>query len=193
MSMDRKIKIMGIGGGGGNVVGKIKDKLTFTDCIAVDSDKMSLSSRKFKTLQLAEKIANGLGCGGDDYFGAECAGESENEIRQELADTDILFIISCMGGGLGSGATPVIAEYAKSLKIKTYVIAILPLEFEGPKRQKTADKAVEKLETLCDDTTIELAVFNTQEYFSQWKNSFSEFFSYIEDRVFEAINETLKK
>lgn len=147
-----KLKIMGIGGGGSNVISYIyKQNLSNAYLIAANTDAKALS------ITLAHKkitLGKGLGAGGDPEKGKEAMLASLEEIKETLEDTDLLIIVATLGGGTGTGGIPVVANLARDMGILTISIVTLPFHFEAKKRMKKALMALEKLEDLSDTLLV---------------------------------------
>ncbi len=149
-----KIKVVGIGGGGGNAVNFMasgKD-IGGVDFVAINTDAQDLlrSQAKIK-IQIGEKNTRGLGSGGDPLIGEEAAEESREKIKKVLEGTDMIFLAVGVGGGTGTGAAPVIADIAKNdLGALTIAVTTKPFIFEGTKRMVIADEGVEKLKKVAD-------------------------------------------
>lgn len=146
------IKVIGVGGAGSNAVNRmIKEGVKGVEFIALNTDAQALAnSRAQKTIQLGSDATRGLGAGGDPTVGALAARESEEIIREELQDVDMVFITAGMGGGTGTGAAPVIADIARSMDILTVGVVTKPFGFEGPKRRRLAQEGAEKLRSFVD-------------------------------------------
>ncbi len=147
-----RIKVVGVGGGGGNAVNNmISSSLKGVSFIVANTDVQALkhSSAEYK-LQLGEKLTKGLGAGADSELGKEAAHESMDTIKETLGDCDMVFITGGMGGGTGTGAAPVIAEAAKELGALTVAVVTKPFYFEGARRLKQAEKGIEKLSGVVD-------------------------------------------
>lgn len=143
-----RIKVIGVGGGGGNAINRMmKFKISNVELIAVNTDAQVLESmvEAHKKLQIGKKLTQGLGAGGNPEIGRKAAEESEAEIADALADVDMVFITAGMGGGTGTGATPVIARIAKEMGILTAVIVTKPFSFEGRAREEKARRGIEEL------------------------------------------------
>ena len=127
------IKVVGVGGGGNNVVNRmVKTGTKGVDFIAVNTDKQALavSSATYK-IQIGEKLTHGQGAGSDPEVGRKSAEESRNQIAKALEDTDMVFITAGMGGGTGTGGAPIVAEIAKEMDILTVAVVTKPFGFEG--------------------------------------------------------------
>ncbi|MCF6466515.1 cell division protein FtsZ [Clostridium sp. Cult2] len=147
-----KIKVVGVGGGGNNAVNRMIDcGVRGIDFIAVNTDRQALySSRAEHKLQIGEKLTRGLGAGANPEIGMKAAEENRNEITEALKGADMIFITAGMGGGTGTGATPIIAEVAKELGILTVGVVTKPFTFEGRRRLIHAEKGIEELKTKVD-------------------------------------------
>ncbi len=144
-----KIRLIGIGGGGGSIVSEIAQKVKGASFYAANSDVKALNalSKKVKKFQFGESLTHGLGTGMNPDIGEEAAGIEKDRIKEILEGQDFIVLISCLGGGLGSGATPIFARISKRLNNLTYGIFTLPFNFEGGKKMETARKSLEKLST----------------------------------------------
>jgi cell division protein FtsZ len=147
-----KIRVIGIGGAGGNAVSRMfKFKLKGADLIALNTDIQDLNKTKahFK-LRIGEKTTQGLGSGMDPEIGRKAALESQDKIAQLIKDSDMVFITFGAGGGTGTGAGPVVAEISKNLGILTVAIVTMPFSFEGFLRKKIAEEGLVKLKQKVD-------------------------------------------
>jgi cell division protein FtsZ len=147
-----KIKVIGVGGAGGNAINNmIASNLQGVKFIAANTDAQALEISKAPVrIQLGEHITEGLGAGANPQVGRDAALENEEAIRQALADSHMVFITAGFGGGTGSGAAPVIAEISKDLGALTVAVVTRPFSFEGKKRAKVADDAIENLKKVVD-------------------------------------------
>lgn len=146
------IKVIGVGGGGMNAVGRMIDAgVAGVDFVAMNTDihVLELSAAKNK-LQLGANLTRGLGAGGNPEIGRESAEESRPEIRRLLEGADMVFIAAGMGGGTGTGAAPVIAEISKEAGALTVSVVTKPFSFEGPRRARVADGGVKELRDRVD-------------------------------------------
>lgn len=149
-----RIKVIGVGGGGGNAVNRmIEGKLGGVEFIAINTDKQALiNSDAEQTIQIGEKLTRGLGAGANPEIGSKAADESRDQIHKALEGCDMVFVTAGMGGGTGTGAAPVVAEIAKEMGILTVGVVTKPFMFEGRKRMLHADKGIanlkEKVDTL---------------------------------------------
>ncbi len=141
------IKVIGIGGGGGNAVQHmVGAAIEGVDFIAANTDAQALKDTHAKTvLQLGSGITKGLGAGANPTVGREAAMEDRERIQEVIDGADMLFITGGMGGGTGTGAAPVVAEAAKELDILTVAVVTKPFTFEGGKRMQVACKGIEEL------------------------------------------------
>ncbi len=147
-----KIKVIGVGGAGGNAVNNMIDaKLKGVKFIVANTDIQALENSKAEVkIQIGKNLTEGLGAGADPEKGREAALESAEELREALADSHMVFITAGFGGGTGTGAAPVIAEICKDLGILTVAVASKPFSFEGRKRTKQALEGLEKLHGITD-------------------------------------------
>lgn len=142
-----KIKVVGVGGSGGSAVNRmVAAKIRGIDFIAMNTDVQALHHNSApQKLHIGKSVTRGLGAGMDPEVGRKAAEESQNEIREILKDSDMVFITCGLGGGTGSGASPVVAEVAKELGALTVAVVTKPFGFEGPKRKEVGESAWEKL------------------------------------------------
>jgi len=142
-----KIRVMGVGGGGGNAVNyMVKSDLEGVDFIIANTDAQALSVSPVENkIQIGAKVTKGLGAGSNPEIGRKSAEEDLEQISLQIADADILFLTAGMGGGTGTGATPVIARAAKELGILSVAVVTKPFTFEGKRRLKQAEAAIEEL------------------------------------------------
>ena len=131
--MQPKIKVIGVGGSGSNTVSRMaKFQMQEIELLAVNTDAQALHfSKADKKLLIGKNITKGLGTGMDADLGRKAAEESEKEILESLQGSDMVFITCGLGGGTGSGASPIIAELSKSLGILTIVAVTTPFSFEA--------------------------------------------------------------
>ncbi len=142
-----KIKVIGVGGSGGSAVDRmVKSGIRGVEFMAMNTDVQALHHNSAsKKLHIGKTVTRGLGAGMDPEMGKRSAEESQNEIRESLKDADMVFITCGLGGGTGSGASPVIAEIAKDLGALTVAVVTKPFSFEGPQRNGIAEEAYENL------------------------------------------------
>jgi len=151
-----KIKVIGVGGGGGNAVNSMVDskQISGVEFIAINTDAQALLTSKADTkLQIGSNFTRGLGAGADPDVGRTAAEESREKLKDLLFDTDMVFITAGMGGGTGTGASPIIAEIAKEVGSLTVSVVTKPFAFEGIRRMQTAEEGIEIL-TESVDTLI---------------------------------------
>ena len=150
------IKVIGVGGGGNNVVNRmVRTGTKGVDFIAVNTDKQALeASSATNKIQIGEKLTNGKGAGADPEVGRKAAEENRKQISEILEGTDMVFITAGMGGGTGTGAAPIVAELAKELDILTVGVVTKPFGFEGRRRMQQAEGGIEELRTKVDSLVI---------------------------------------
>jgi len=144
-----KVRLIGIGGGGGSIVSEIAQRVTGASFFAANTDIRALGrlSNKVKKFSFGREITNGLGTGMNPSLGAKAAENEKERIKKILEGQDLVILIACLGGGTGSGAAPVFAEISKNLKNLTYGIFTLPFKFEGGKKAEIGRNSLEKLKT----------------------------------------------
>ena len=147
-----KIKVIGVGGGGGNAVNRmIKNGLTGVEFWLMNTDLQILNTSTCKNrIQLGAKLTNGLGAGGEPQVGEKAAEEAQQEITAAIEGADMVFVTAGMGGGTGTGAAPIVAKIAKDLGILTIGVVTKPFSFEGKRRQNQAMQGLEKLRESVD-------------------------------------------
>ena len=150
------IKVIGVGGGGNNVVNRmVKSGTKGVDFIAVNTDKQALAvSSATQKIQIGEKLTGGQGAGSDPEVGRKSAEESRSAVSKALEDADMVFITAGMGGGTGTGAAPIVADIAKEMGILTVGVVTKPFNFEGRRRMLQAEKGIEELRTRVDSLVI---------------------------------------
>jgi cell division protein FtsZ len=155
-SQNAVIKVIGVGGGGGNAVETmLKSKIHGAEFILANTDSQALRDVKGATIiQIGSDITKGLGAGADPEKGRQAALEAKEEIASAIMGADMLFIAAGMGGGTGTGAAPVIAQIARDAGILTVAVVSKPFSFEGPKRMKYADEGIESLNEWVDSLII---------------------------------------
>ncbi|WP_296805667.1 cell division protein FtsZ [Thiocapsa sp.] len=146
-SQNAVIKVVGVGGGGGNAVNHmVAATIEGVDFICANTDAQALKSSQVKTiLQLGAGITKGLGAGADPEVGRNSAMEDRDRIQEALDGADMVFITAGMGGGTGTGAAPVVAQVAKELGILTVAVVTKPFPFEGTKRRRIAEEGIAEL------------------------------------------------
>lgn len=152
VKLQPNIKVIGVGGAGGNAVSHmIRRGLMGVEFVVANTDYkvLSLNPASIK-LQLGKNLTRGLGAGGKPEIGKKAAEESEKEIRDVLKDADMVFLAAGMGGGTGTGATPIIASICKELGILTVAVVTKPFSFEGKIRMKQAEEGLEEVKKYVD-------------------------------------------
>jgi len=151
-SQSAVIKVIGVGGGGGNAVAHmVTAGIDGVDFMCVNTDAQALKHAKVKTaLQIGCNITKGLGAGADPEVGRQAAMEDRDRIVELVEGCDMLFITAGMGGGTGTGAAPIVAQVAKELGILTVAVVTRPFEMEGNKRSYIADAGIAELTKYCD-------------------------------------------
>jgi cell division protein FtsZ len=152
-----KIKVIGVGGGGGNAVASMLegDAIKGVEFISVNTDAQVLLDNSVPTkIQIGEKLTKGLGVGGNPEIGQQAAEESIDKIKELLIGSDMVFVTAGMGGGTGTGASPIIAKMAKEAGALTVAIVTKPFAFEGSRRSMIAEEGVEKLRDEVDTLIV---------------------------------------
>ncbi|KKP86933.1 MAG: Cell division protein FtsZ [Candidatus Roizmanbacteria bacterium GW2011_GWA2_35_8] len=152
-----RIKVIGVGGGGGNALSSMiaEGGIAGVEFIAVNTDAQALLSNKASIkIQIGENLTRGLGSGGDPEVGRQAAEESRERLKEDLSGADMVFITAGEGGGTGTGASPVIAEIAKETGALTVAVVTKPFDFEGSKRKFAADEGTIKLKEKVDTLII---------------------------------------
>lgn len=142
-----KIKVVGVGGGGGNALNCIvATGIQNVEYISVNTDAQALKNSKATTkIQIGQKLTHGLGAGGKPEIGEGAAQESKEEIQDALKGADMIFITAGMGGGTGTGAAPVVAEIARDMGILTVAVVTKPFAFEGARKLAQAERGIDAL------------------------------------------------
>ena len=151
-----QIKVIGVGGGGGNAVNRMVDSgVQGVEFIAINTDKQALAvSNADQKLQIGEKMTHGQGAGSDPEVGKRSAEESRNNIAKAIENADMVFITAGMGGGTGTGAAPIIAQTAKEMGILTIGVVTKPFKFEGKMRMNQAQAGIAKLSEHVDSLIV---------------------------------------
>lgn len=152
-----KIRVVGVGGAGCNAIGSMIEHggITGVDFVAINTDAQALLLNKADTkIQIGENVTKGLGSGGDPENGRLAAEESAEKIKHMLEGSDMVFLTAGMGGGTGTGATPIIANIAKELGSLTVVVVTKPFLFEGTRRMVTAEEGFENLKDKADTLIV---------------------------------------
>lgn len=152
-----KIKVIGVGGGGGNAVSSMIESGTIegVEFVSINTDAQALLNNKAETkLQIGSGYTKGLGSGADPEVGHQAAEESREKIKELMFDTDMVFITAGMGGGTGTGASPIVAELAKESGALTVAVVTKPFLFEGMRRGTVADEGIELLRDHVDTLIV---------------------------------------
>ncbi len=151
-----QIKVIGVGGGGGNAVNRmINEGMGGVDFITINTDGQALMLAQAKTrVRIGDKLTRGLGAGGNPEIGKKAAEESADELYEVLRGADMVFITCGMGGGTGTGAAPVIAQICKELGSLTIGVVTKPFSFEGKRRQDSAEAGIEALKSQVDTLIV---------------------------------------
>ncbi len=147
-----RLKVIGIGGGGGNAVNRmIEAGVEGVEFIAVNTDAQALlNSQAPVSVRLGDKLTKGLGAGGRPEIGERAAEESIDTITEIMRGSDMVFITAGMGGGTGSGASPIVAKVARETGALTVGVVTRPFDFEGARRRRVADESIAKLKEYVD-------------------------------------------
>jgi len=158
LEMDQlaKIKVIGLGGGGGNAINRmVESGVKGVEFIAANTDLQVLNTSKADVkIQIGAQLTDGLGAGGKPEVGKESAVESKKEIEEALSGADMVFITAGMGGGTGTGAAAIVAEIAQGLGALTVAIVTKPFSFEGKRRMENALQGIEELRKHVDTLIV---------------------------------------
>jgi len=151
-SMGTRIKVVGVGGGGSNAVGRmLQEGLHGIEFYILNTDKQALAASKVANkLSIGNKLTGGLGAGADPSVGRQAALEDTAQIIEILEGADMVFVTAGLGGGTGTGAAPVVASLAKELNALTVAVVTKPFSFEGPRRMRQAERGLSELAGSCD-------------------------------------------
>ena len=146
------IKVIGIGGGGGNAIEHMMaEHIEGVDFVVANTDAQALSRTSARTvIQLGEEITKGLGAGANPDVGRQAAEENKDRIKEILQGCDMVFLTAGMGGGTGTGAAPIIAQIAREINVLTVAVVTKPFAFEGRKRMEIAERGIEELKKSVD-------------------------------------------
>jgi len=152
MTVDTKIKVVGVGGGGSNAVARmINEGLTGVEFYVVNTDRQALeASPVANKVQIGTKMTHGLGAGADPSVGRQAALEDTDKIIEMLEGADMVFVTAGLGGGTGTGAAPVVASLAREMNALTVAVVTKPFDFEGPRRMKAASRGLADLAAAVD-------------------------------------------
>lgn len=150
------IKVIGVGGGGCNAVDRmIESRIVGVDFVGINTDAQALANCDAETcIRIGDRVSRGLGVGSDPEQGRQAAEESQDDLRESLKGTDMVFLTAGMGGGTGSGATPVVAQIAQEEGALTVAVVTLPFSFEGAKRRNNAESSLKELEQHVDTLVV---------------------------------------
>ena len=150
------IKVIGVGGGGSNAVNRmIASDVKGVEFIAINTDKQALrKSVAPKQLAIGEKLTNGFGAGSNPEIGKRAADEAYNEIKNLISDADMVFVTAGMGGGTGTGATPIVTKAARELDVLTVGVVTTPFGFEGKKRMVQAEEGIKEISQYVDSLIV---------------------------------------
>jgi cell division protein FtsZ len=182
-----KIKVIGVGGGGGNAVNRmIESNIQGVEFISVNCDKQILLKSSAPTkISIGDKITRGHGAGGDPSVGEQAAEESIEDIANIIRGADMVFITTGMGGGTGTGAAPIVAKIAKEMGILTIGVVTKPFAFEGPKRMRLAEAGIAQLREYIDSLVV---IPNERlKQISENKITFANAFQYADDVLRHAV------
>lgn len=142
-----KIKVIGVGGGGGSVINRmVENGIKGVEFLAINTDVQALHYNKAsKKIHIGKSVTRGLGAGMNPELGRQAAEETQNDIREAIKDADMVFVTCGLGGGTGSGASPIVAEIARDLGALTVAVVTKPFGFEGAQRKNIADRALTEL------------------------------------------------
>jgi len=152
-----KIKVLGIGGGGGNAINSMieDNQIKGVEFVAINTDAQALLLNKAQIkIQIGENLTRGLGSGGNPEIGRKAAEESKEKIKEYLVDTDMVFLAGGMGGGTATGGMPVVAQLAKEAGALTVAVVTKPFAFEGTRRMVVAEEGIENLKEKVDTLII---------------------------------------
>lgn len=146
------IKVIGLGGGGGNTVQQmVEADINGVEFICANTDVQALEKTNCKNIiRIGQNVTKGLGAGANPEVGRQAALEDRERIKEALTNTDMIFITAGMGGGTGTGAAPVVAQIAKEMNILTVAVVTKPFPFEGKRRMIVAEKGIQELEEHVD-------------------------------------------
>ena len=150
------IKVVGVGGGGSNAVNRmIASDVKGVDFIAINTDKQAMKRSVAPTqMIIGEKITNGFGAGSNPEIGKRAAEEAVNDIKKMMAGADMVFVTAGMGGGTGTGATPVVARVAQEMDILTVGVVTTPFAFEGKRKMLQAEEGIKELAQYVDSLLV---------------------------------------
>jgi len=182
-----RIKVIGIGGGGGNAVARMMASgLTGVEYYVINTDRQALTASPVPNkLAIGAKVTSGLGAGSDPAVGRQAALEDTERIIELLEGADMVFVTACLGGGTGTGAAPIVASLAKEMNALTVAVVTKPFRFEGPRRMKIADYGLAELAGTVD-TVITIPNSRLLEV-AQGKMAYKEAFKLADDVLRQAV------
>ncbi|MBV9021907.1 MAG: cell division protein FtsZ, partial [Ktedonobacteraceae bacterium] len=147
-----QIRVIGVGGGGSNAVNRmIQANMTSIEFITINTDAQALLlTESPHRIRIGDKLTRGLGAGGNPSIGAKAAEENAEEVYEALKGSDMVFITAGMGGGTGTGASPIVAQIAREIGALTVGVVTRPFSFEGKKRQAAAEEGIANLKQHVD-------------------------------------------
>jgi cell division protein FtsZ len=150
------IRVVGVGGGGGNAINRmIEANIAGVDFVAVNTDQQALNYNMARLhLSIGERTTRGLGSGSNPEIGAKAAAESEDMLREALQGSDMVFVTATMGGGTGTGASPMVAKVAREVGALTIGVVTKPFTFEGAHKMKLAEMGIERLKEHVDTLIV---------------------------------------
>lgn len=152
-----KIKVVGVGGGGGNAISSmiLEGGIEGVEFVAVNTDAQALLNNQAQVkIQIGDQLTKGLGSGGDPEVGRAAAEESQEKLREELSGADMVFVTCGEGGGTGTGAAPIVAQVAKESGALTVAVVTKPFDFEGSRRKHSAEDGIQKLKDSVDTLIV---------------------------------------
>jgi len=182
-----KIKVIGVGGAGNNVINRMIDAgVEGVDFVVINTDKQDLNKSNCKNkLQIGEKLTGGMGAGSKPDIGRKSAEESRAQIAKVLENTDMVFITAGMGGGTGTGAAPIVADMAHEAGILTVGVVTKPFKFEGANRMRQAEAGISELADKVDSLVI---IPNDRlKYVTDQKITFANAFGIADDVLKQAV------
>ena len=182
-----KIKVIGVGGAGNNVINRmVESGVSGVDFVVINTDKQDLNKSVCKNkVQIGEKLTNGMGAGSKPEIGQKSAEESRAQIAKILEGTDMVFITAGMGGGTGTGAAPIVADLAHEAGIPTVGVVTKPFKFEGANRMRQAESGIAALSEKVDSLII---IPNDRlKYVTDQKITFANAFGIADDVLKQAV------
>ena len=182
-----KIKVIGVGGAGNNVINRMIDAgVQGVDFVVINTDKQDLNKSNCKNkVQIGEKLTGGMGAGSKPEIGQKSAEESRAQIAKILENTDMVFITAGMGGGTGTGAAPIVADLAREAGVLTVGVVTKPFKFEGANRMRQAESGIAALHEKVDSLVI---IPNDRlKYVTDQKITFANAFGIADDVLKQAV------